>query len=234
MRCFYVGCLSVCLVSFLPCFFIFACYFFLPAFPKNETDGRGGKGVIALKLRKKLDDTLACFRIVGADDEIMLSTTQVRKDIRRDMDRLVDYCSAVSKTGRSGGSGIQYLNGDAIFNFGGSNSTHETLLTFHYLRDTQKNLKGGALFFSFWSGSEAGSNTHRRLTSFPSFFFFFSPSMNCPCLLSVCLSGESCFCFSRLIYLFVCLFACLDACPHACMSMLSFSCHVLLYDVSYW
>ncbi|CAN0491882.1 unnamed protein product, partial [Scytosiphon promiscuus] len=37
---------------------------------------RGGKGVIALKFRKKLDDSLACFRIVSADDEIMLSTTQ--------------------------------------------------------------------------------------------------------------------------------------------------------------
>jgi len=34
--------------------------------------------VIALKLRKKLDDTLACFRIVGAEDEIMLSTAQVK------------------------------------------------------------------------------------------------------------------------------------------------------------
>lgn len=44
-----------------------------------RTDGRGGKGVIALKLRKQLEDTLACFRIVGADDEIMLSTTQVQR-----------------------------------------------------------------------------------------------------------------------------------------------------------
>ncbi|CAM9092331.1 unnamed protein product [Pylaiella littoralis] len=41
-----------------------------------KTTRRGGKGVIALKLRKQLEDTLACFRIVGADDEIMLSTTQ--------------------------------------------------------------------------------------------------------------------------------------------------------------
>eukprot|EP00903_Cladosiphon_okamuranus_P010462 g9898.t1 len=41
-----------------------------------KTTRRGGKGVIALKLRKKLDDTLACFRIVGAEDEIMLSTAQ--------------------------------------------------------------------------------------------------------------------------------------------------------------
>ncbi|CAN0050365.1 unnamed protein product, partial [Ectocarpus sp. 12 AP-2014] len=41
-----------------------------------KTTRRGGKGVIALKLRQKLEDTLACFRIVGADDEIMLSTAQ--------------------------------------------------------------------------------------------------------------------------------------------------------------
>ncbi|CAM9675174.1 unnamed protein product, partial [Laminaria digitata] len=37
---------------------------------------RGGRGVIALKFRKSLDDSLACFRVVGADDEIMLSTFQ--------------------------------------------------------------------------------------------------------------------------------------------------------------
>ena len=36
--------------------------------------------MIALKLRTKLDDTLACFRIVGAEDEIMLSTEQVNKN----------------------------------------------------------------------------------------------------------------------------------------------------------
>ena len=38
---------------------------------------RGGKGVIALKFKKALDDSLACFRVVGPDDEIMLSTFQV-------------------------------------------------------------------------------------------------------------------------------------------------------------
>lgn len=34
--------------------------------------------MIAIKFRKALDDSLACFRVVGADDEIMLSTFQVR------------------------------------------------------------------------------------------------------------------------------------------------------------
>lgn len=54
--------------------------FFLPppsAVPLLCRPRRGGKGVIALKFRKSLDDSLACFRVVGADDEIMLSTFQV-------------------------------------------------------------------------------------------------------------------------------------------------------------
>lgn len=50
----------------------------VPWLPEQNKCGRGGKGVIALKLRKKLDDTLACFRMVGPDDEIMLSTAQVK------------------------------------------------------------------------------------------------------------------------------------------------------------
>ncbi|CAM9466525.1 unnamed protein product [Ascophyllum nodosum] len=37
---------------------------------------RGAKGVIAIKFRKTLDDSIACFRVVGPDDEIMLSTFQ--------------------------------------------------------------------------------------------------------------------------------------------------------------
>lgn len=39
---------------------------------------RGAKGVIAIKFRKSMDDSIACFRVVGPDDEIMLSTFQVR------------------------------------------------------------------------------------------------------------------------------------------------------------
>ena len=34
--------------------------------------------MIAIKFRKTLDDSIACFRVVGPDDEIMLSTFQVK------------------------------------------------------------------------------------------------------------------------------------------------------------
>ena len=69
----------ICLFLLLSgrCFHLYLVHSFHTTAVSACLSRRGGKGVIALKFKKSLDDSLACFRVVGPDDEIMLSTFQV-------------------------------------------------------------------------------------------------------------------------------------------------------------